>query len=155
MLLQLGTTLAFDEPWLRTIPSSRVQSLMVKDLINVHDGLWNEQMLRSIFENRDVEEILKIPLLNMHEPDSMLLRFDKRGAYIVKSAYRVGVDNLVNREDLKCPGEWSTMCSLHIPQKVRVFLWRLLRDYIPMRMCLRTKGRMPISVCVLQQWFRG
>jgi hypothetical protein len=36
---------------------------------------------------RDAEEIMKIPLVNITRKDDIIWRFEKKGLYLVKSAY--------------------------------------------------------------------
>jgi hypothetical protein len=48
---------------------------------------------------------MKIPLVNITRKDDIIWRFDKKGLYSVKSAYRVCVDVLINRDDWKVEGD--------------------------------------------------
>ena len=82
---------------------------------------------------RDVDEILKIPLLHLEQNDAIIWRFEKKGVYLVKSAYRVCVDVLINRDEWKVDGDWNKLWSLPIPPKVKHFMWRLGRDCLPNR----------------------
>ncbi|KEH30222.1 hypothetical protein MTR_4g065063 [Medicago truncatula] len=94
---------------------------------------WNEPLIRNNFNLRDVDEILKIPLLLREQNDAIIWRFDKKGVYSVKSAYRVCVDVLINRDEWKVEGDWNKLWSLPIPPKVKHFMWRLGRDCLPNR----------------------
>jgi hypothetical protein len=64
----------------------------------------------------------------------------KKGLYSVKSAYRVCVDVLTNRDAWKVAGYWNRLWALPIPPKVKHFMWRLGRDCLPNRQRLVSKG---------------
>jgi hypothetical protein len=44
--------------------------------------------------------------------------YDKRGIYLVKSAYRVCVDVMIDRSAWKVDGDWNKIWALPIPPKV-------------------------------------
>jgi hypothetical protein len=97
---------------------------MVSDLIDEW-GCWKTQMVNNMFNDRDAQEILHIPLVNYGTNDEMIWRFEKRGFYTVKSAYRVCVDMLLDREDWKVEGDWNQLWALPFPPKVQHFMWGL------------------------------
>lgn len=143
-------------PWLRCSENPRIQSLpvlpyaytKVNSLIDFNGGGWNVDLVTNVFSPRDATEILKIPLVNMHGEDKVIWRFDKKGQYSVKSAYRVCMEVLADKEDLKVDGDWPTIWSMKVPPKVKSFLWRLCRNCIPVRTRLQRKGvQCPMS-CV-------
>ena len=50
------------------------------------------------------------------------------------------METLVNNEEYRVPSEWLRMWRLCIPQRIKVFLWRMLRGVLPTRMRLQDKG---------------
>lgn len=59
------------------------------------------------------------------------------GEYTVKLEYQVGYNAI--QSDSMAPGpldvlftaRWSKWMALHISQKIKVFLWRLMHDFLP------------------------
>lgn len=100
----------------------------VSHLIDPQNGSWNETLIKNNFNLNDVDEILKIPLLRCEQNDAVIWRFHKKGIYLVKSAYQVCVDMLINRDDWKVEGDWNKLWSLLIPPKVKHFMCHLGRD---------------------------
>ncbi|XP_045802928.1 uncharacterized protein LOC123896601 [Trifolium pratense] len=128
---QYGTLHGLGMSLIPIITTPTTQTLLmqrVHALIDMQQGVWNEAVIRSNFNVRDVEEILKIPLVSMARKDDIIWRFDKKGLYSVKSAYRVCVDVLINRDERKVEGDWNKLWNRPIPPKVKHFMWRLGRN---------------------------
>jgi ribonuclease HI len=144
-------------PWLRNEDNPTIVTPIlnnenlskVSDLIDVNQGCWNRNRVSELFCDRDANEILKIPLVNLGKRDEIIWRFDKKGIYSVKSAYRVCVDVMINRDDWKVEGDWQQLWTLPIPPKVKQFMWRLGRDCLPNRQRLMSKGVHGDSNCVV------
>jgi ribonuclease HI len=145
---------AWKDPWIPSGSTCRVRTpdemeepVMVSDLIDHGTTQWDEDVLRAIFLEEDVEEILKIPLRQGME-DSVAWSLDKKGVFSVKSAYRLGVDLRERRHQNDTSTSsvvvgvsqiWDKIWSLKLPGKVRVFLWRLTHNSLPLRMNIKRK----------------
>jgi hypothetical protein len=70
---------------------------MVSELIDEEWGCWKTRLVNNKFNEQDAQEIFHIPLVNYGTNDEMIWRFEKRGIYTVKSAYRVCVDMILGR----------------------------------------------------------
>lgn len=77
----------------------------------------------------DRDRILSIPLNYRDVPDRRRWFFDKGGAFIVKSGYRVAFEDFCssNRESSSLRSSqkwWQVLWNLNIPPKVKIFVWR-------------------------------
>ena len=79
-----------------------------------------------------------MPSLQENE-DKVIWKFNSKGHYTVKSAYRYAMESLVNNEEYRILGDWMRMWKMRIPQKCKVFLWRVLRGVLPT--CMRQQDR--------------
>ena len=119
---------------------------MVSDLIDPVTAQWEVDVVQALFNPRDVEEILKIPICSGME-DCVAWFFDKKGMFSVKSAYRLGVnlrekkrnkDTSTSKTPVTSP-RWDKIWYLKLPGKVRVFLWRLAHNSLPLRLNVKRK----------------
>nr|ABN08838.1 Thioredoxin-like fold [Medicago truncatula] len=67
-------------------------------------------------------------------------KFEKDGAYSVKSAYKDILNHDVSVVQHRVSGNWNCVWSLKLPPKVKNFLWRACRNCLPTRICLQVKG---------------
>lgn len=67
--------------------------------------------------------------------------------YTVKSRYRYWYNNFSDcSQGSVCKG-WLKLWNLEVPPKVKVFLWRLCRNNIPVRNVLRGRGVNTTIIC--------
>jgi len=93
-------------PWLREegnsyVSSARVQgteNMKVADLMDSNGSSWNWGLIEGIFNAHDREAILKLSLLNRDKEDKLIWKFNNKGSYTVKSAYRYAMETLVDNE---------------------------------------------------------
>ncbi|CAN0906682.1 Putative ribonuclease H protein At1g65750, partial [Linum grandiflorum] len=142
----------FKDPWLRddhdcwvqALPEVGMEDIRVCELCipGLHE--WDEELLDELFTDRDVACIRRMQAPSGNEADGIIWQFSRDGRYTVRSAYRLGMEVLVDDTSLHQPGEWSLLWSLAIPPRMRHFLWRVARDVLPTRGALRRR-RLPIS----------
>lgn len=106
---------------------------MVADFIN-ESQQWKENEIAQNFPKEVSEEILRIGLPRTPQQDTLIWRFDKRGKYSVKSGYQLAVkDNFKN--DPSCSdsskSRWDVIWSNEIPEKVKMFMWRAAKNFLP------------------------
>ena len=73
------------------VETPRIVSLeqaTVRSLISTETTKWDDDILNDIFNDRDKNLILKIPLSISIKPDSWYWIWERRGCYTVKSGYR-------------------------------------------------------------------
>ncbi|KAK3218164.1 hypothetical protein Dsin_012134 [Dipteronia sinensis] len=131
----------FDNKWIPYPVSFKIISPNVRDDI-VHvsqlravSGSWNAQLIHEIFLEDDVREILAIPSSVNQSKDILCWHYTSDGNYIVKSGYKLGVF----LDDTHYPGSsgsssdgcWSSLWRLKIMLKVKVFIWRTCKQWLP------------------------
>lgn len=135
------------DPWLRDLDNPMVETPMitsmedflVKDLIT-NFGTWDVDLINSILTERDVKQMLSIPLCRKAEKDKQIWSHAKNGIYSVKVWYHMMMNNVFDTYDYSVQGDWKKLWGLHIPPKVKCFLWRATRDVFPTQSKLHSKG---------------
>lgn len=69
--------------------------------------------------------------------------------FAVKSAYKLGVNRLVDTSGLHVQGDWSMIRNLELPPVVKKFVRRMLQDCLPTILKLATKGTLPTPLHLL------
>ncbi|KAH9647069.1 putative reverse transcriptase/RNA-dependent DNA polymerase [Citrus sinensis] len=105
-----------------SIASAPVSSLMVPG-----QRRWDYDAVADLFDTRDRNLILQIPLSSRREKDVWYWMADPHGLYTVRSCYRL-LNNYVNTPT---SGIWRKIWSLEVPSKVKVFLWRATQNVLP------------------------
>ena len=59
------------------------------------------------------------------------------------------MENLINKDDYKVPGDWNLLWQLKVPPKVKHFMLRLLRNSLPTRWRLQSRG---VHCCILCEY---
>ncbi|XP_037496859.1 uncharacterized protein LOC105637737 [Jatropha curcas] len=89
------------------------------------NGRWNEQLIRRIFNYRDVSFILRIPIIT-GVADEIIWRFEIDGSYSVKTAYRA----LVQKQPLMIHADmrrlWTRLWKIRAPSQI----WSVRNDII-------------------------
>ena len=75
-------------PMVETPVSVGLEHATVSSLISTETTKWDEDVLNDIFNARDKNLILQIPLSRFIKPDSWYWIWERRGCYTVKSGYR-------------------------------------------------------------------
>ena len=90
------------DPWLPRAstrrlftPQLRSRYMKVSDLL-LPGSMWNEQMVRWIFLPEDAKVILRIKTSVRIYEDFIAWHFEKNGIFSVRSAYKVGLDAMLN-----------------------------------------------------------
>lgn len=92
------------DPYIHT-RSPSLHNQMVSSLLDV-DGSWDVDLIRDIFDDRDVNIILSSPLNNAAQ-DSWYWRKEKMGSYSFKSAYSLLQDLKTNQNTTNNSGFWN------------------------------------------------
>ncbi|KAL8092543.1 hypothetical protein AgCh_034709 [Apium graveolens] len=142
-----------DDPWLpdthgpyihtrsEAIKGRTISSLMVPGRME-----WDVDLINDIFEERDANLILTIPLRH-NENDTWFWNKEKLGGYTAKSAYAaIQFDNADNSTQIDT-SLWKRVWSLKLPPKVKNFLWRSLAGCLPTKDNLLCKRVAVLSLC--------
>lgn len=126
------------------------------ELIDWLTHTWDSQLIEEKFHIDDAVAILRIPLSQRHIQDSIYWIHNKKGEYTVKSEYQIA-RQIVKEE--KMQGEcsnartsdsmWSTLWKLHIPNKLKIFGWRVCHDILPTHENLGQKTIIEDRTCQL------
>lgn len=114
-----------------TIPKEGDEGMMVADLLNATNSGWNERKLRHLMNARDCEKIWSIPISYRSVDDKLMWRFDKKGMYSVKSAYRVMRSETFSGRNKERVQMWRKLWCLNIPEKAKHVSWRCFIGYMP------------------------
>lgn len=95
-------------------------------IMNDEDTGWDVGVINDIFNTRDAELILNIPLLATKRNDKLIWNLEERGNFIVKSRYQSLMNDFSNTN---IPS-WTQVWKLNIPSKVKVFFWQLCNGYL-------------------------
>ncbi|CAN1165128.1 hypothetical protein LINPERHAP2_LOCUS25969 [Linum perenne] len=106
---------------------------------------WDVELIEGLFYDRDVEEILKLPIGVGGVEDKLIWNFEKTRMYSVRSTYGVYLDHVNHQPELSVQGPWLNVWSLNVPPKVKHMVWRLGREVVPRRVvyaidCWRSAG---------------
>ncbi|KAE8785882.1 hypothetical protein D1007_40399 [Hordeum vulgare] len=115
---------------------------MVAKLIDPVTRSWDRTALEVNFYPMDMKAILNFPLSSSIQCDSWAWHYEKKGTFLVWSAYRMLASIKQQRTDwLEHTGGHSETASdcrsstrlwgALVPSKVKVFSWRLTRTSIP------------------------
>jgi ribonuclease HI len=116
------------------------EEMWVAELMNETTGTWNIALIQQMFNHKDATEIRRLPLNLLTREDEPIWRYSRNGNYTVRSAYYQLMEHIVDNNDLKEPGNWKKLWRLNVPNKVRIFIWRLLRGCLPVRGRLVQRG---------------
>lgn len=128
----LGSTTinVLKDPWLPDMQNPYILSnnialegAIVSSLFVTGDNRWDVDMLYDLFDEREVNLILSIPV-NQFDNDVWYWRKERLGQYSVKSAYLLiqQQKNIQTNEVLS--RSWKRLWALKIPPKVKHLMWR-------------------------------
>ncbi|CAN1188681.1 Putative ribonuclease H protein At1g65750 [Linum perenne] len=117
--------------------NNELSSIKVCDLWIPETKQWDVELIEDLFERRDSEAIMTIPLADSRASDRTIWHFGKRGGYTVKSGYRLLTEEMSTLDAHKLDGPWTKIWDLHTPPKIRIMVWRLAREIVPSRAALR------------------
>ncbi|CAN1136231.1 Putative ribonuclease H protein At1g65750 [Linum perenne] len=131
----------WNDQWLKLDGQLRTRSscptgceeMMVRDLWIPGTRYWDVGLLEELFSPDEVKAILGVTCVMGEGPDHQIWHYDDRGAYTVKSAYKVYMCHMMQRGMLNVSGEWKRLWDLAILPKFKNFGWRLARGILPLR----------------------
>jgi len=130
---------------LGSLAALALQRYTVGHLIHQDTKSWNEELVRYIFEEGTAQRILNLPLFQQVNEDRLVWNPEKIGHYLVRSAYRLCVEEIVDNSHLRRQGYWSGIWRLKVPPKIKNMVWECL----PTRVRLNRRGVNCPSSCVM------
>ncbi|XVF41027.1 hypothetical protein PTKIN_Ptkin01aG0247600 [Pterospermum kingtungense] len=113
---------------------------------------WDVELINDLFCSRDVDAILSIQLCPIAAADKCVWHFSKTREYIVRSAYRLAMEQLAYDFHFHVPSEWRGLWKLQVPPKVKNFVWRTTQEILPNREALWNHGINVPSTYTFVQW---
>ncbi|KAJ9180922.1 hypothetical protein P3X46_009107 [Hevea brasiliensis] len=96
--------------------------------------------LHNLFTEGAVSKILQIPLSMNTGSDKLIWHYHNKGHYTVKTGYHMAMRLGEENANVLVLGDWNKLWRLHVPLKVKNFLWRVCRNILPTKQCLLSKG---------------
>ena len=119
---------------------------MVSTLIDQDIKRWKADLVKRTFLSFKADTILSIPLSYSLPDDKLIWTGNKRGEFLVRSAYYVALPIVeTNHEGESSTGDpqtplWKKVWHLNLLAKTRIFAWRACMNALPTRQNLRTRG---------------
>lgn len=108
-------------------------------LIEAEARQWNHEMTDGNFAPQEAKLIKKIPLAQIGLEDTLFQPLTKDGSYTYKSGYRFLKETKLEPQEeskIQDKNQWKGIWSLHVPIRVRNFIWRACQNSLPIKMNL-------------------
>jgi hypothetical protein len=140
-------------------PEAPASVLKVSDFLTSDGSGWNEQKLQQYLYDFDVADVKKISVGGPGTTDYFAWNFTKNGQFSVRSAYhlkmehkknssgRVETSNLVDAHT-----GWLALWSSNVPGKVKVHVWRLMKNGLALGAELHRRNIKGGITCVACGW---
>lgn len=114
----------------------------VAQLLDEEGSGWNHRIIDRYFLPHDAEVIKAISVPDRQRQDIAAWHYEKTGICTVRSAYRLAVrledrDRNVQGSSSSPWGErsmWNKVWKLQVPEKVRIFIWRVISAGLPTKL---------------------
>lgn len=137
-------------------PAARNEPSKVAELIDFENAVWKEDLLRSMFDQNIVMEILATPFGLPTTEDKLIWLSNKSGRYTVKSGYllhrkntMVFQDQLPTTSYQVSPELWKHIWNASIQPKIKFFLWSACQNALPTMENLYRRKIVPAPICPL------
>ncbi|KAJ9556757.1 hypothetical protein OSB04_011371 [Centaurea solstitialis] len=147
----------WNDSWIRDDSNFKIETsinpsrtnLTVRELMDPQNLRWNVDLIHQLLCPRDCAKILQIPFPSVSREDKLIWHWTQDGNYSVKSRYRTITETLAPTRHLFVNGDWKLNWKSNIPNKVKYFVWRALREILPTRSALQTRGIQVSPLCPL------
>ena len=129
---------------------------LVADLINPETNQWDVETFWCLFFSPDADAILAMPRPRAAGTDIWAWAWEKSGIFTVRSAYRQTMQTKLQLTATvgSSSGDervWRALWKLNVLPKIRVFWWRVLKDFLPsygeLQRTLHHAPEFPTDVC--------
>ena len=148
----------WSDPWLPSTIQPPIQSPVAHDfanakvcsIINPSQKSWDVALLNRLFLPHEALLIQSIPLSLSPIEDKLVWPLNPSEIYSVKSGYKllsqeVGDAAFINH--VVDPAVWKVVWGLKVQNKIRNFLWRAIRNSIPVKSNLMQRKVLTIDSC--------
>lgn len=137
-------------------PTNKDDPRMVAELIDDENRGWKETEVLNLFDDRVANEILSLPLSPNAKEDTLVWKGNRTGRYTVKSGYNKACVQATTAEQNRATISfqpprtlWTKIWKLAIPPKIRIFIWSICHNAIPIRENLYKRKVLPDPLCSL------
>lgn len=108
--------------------------IRISNFLDQDGNGWDIEALESVFWEDDVTQVLRILVGCMDRQDVRRWYFTNNGYYSVKSAYQVARKlkqqdcSYATSSSVSTPKNWTLIWNIQTPNKLKVFMWRLMRN---------------------------
>jgi hypothetical protein len=141
-----------DDARLPITPKGQCLLTRVCELIDPATLQWDEELIRNIFWQMDVDTILSTPIRDEFE-DYYAWQPDSKGNFSVKSAYKLYVrirdgptPSSSNETDIT--KFWKSIWSIPTLPRVQQFIWRMAHNSLPLKMNIKRRGIDCDTLCI-------
>lgn len=99
--------------------------------------------MADLFNTKDKNLILQIPLSTRRDEDVWYWLTDPHGQYTIHSCYKM----LPHYTHALTSGVWRKLWNLEVPKKVKNFLWRAMMNILPTNDNLIRQGAEVMPIC--------
>ena len=126
-------------PYIMSPMSVGLENATISSLKSIEGNGWDYDILRDLFNERDIKLISHIPLSATSRNYCWQWILERRRVYSVKNAYRYFMSSSTLLSVYVNPSVWNNIWALQIPPKVRNLVWRACSSSLPTKIALRTK----------------
>lgn len=111
---------------------------------------WDVALLRNNFAQIDIDRIITIPLSYFQANDQLIWHYSPTGLYTVKSGFHLAASNSDGDQDNSSTNSntwWKFFWSLNLPQKVKIFAWKVIQHALSVASALQRRHVIDSSVC--------
>nr|XP_025703912.1 uncharacterized protein LOC112805796 [Arachis hypogaea] len=139
----------FNEPLKRGgSDNQRVEELLTPSRV------WDRAKIQRSFPPVVAQKILQTPVSRISKEDRLLWPFRKDGEFTTKTGYYAAKKEEDERSHYYSPSSssvfeelWEGIWNIKAPQKIKMFLWKVAHNIIPVRANLKKKSLLTNSVC--------
>lgn len=139
---------ATTDPWLRMKSDFRVErshiyegrNEVVSNYFLPNSKLWDISRVQAHFLQEDAKAILAIQVPQCNIRDRVVWANSTDGFYSAKAGYHLWHALNIGTNDVPQGEGWGKIWRLLLPHKVKIFIWRLCRNTVPVRRRLSSKG---------------
>ncbi|KAL0409007.1 UNVERIFIED_CONTAM: hypothetical protein Sradi_1835100 [Sesamum radiatum] len=122
--------------------NAKVETLIDKDL-----HCWKEDLIDKTFVPDDASLIKALPLARHGVQDVLVWHYAKNGLFSVRSAYYVQRNFQKRSNNVSDPSSssesrttWNFLWNCKVPNKIKIFIWRLCNNALPIAPNLIRRG---------------
>ncbi|KAL5834933.1 hypothetical protein ACOSQ3_014524 [Xanthoceras sorbifolium] len=137
-----SSILTFQDKWIlrpssfQLVCPSRSSGLATVNMLKTASRAWNTAMIRDTFAPIDADAILSIHLASSRQDDTLIWYYESSGSFSVMSSYFLGMSTMASPSCSGLSGDeswWKVLWRMSLPPRVKIFLWKASRNWLPTR----------------------